>query len=270
MPWKFVREARASFSSTSSWSSRRPRRRSVRRRDPSARRPPGRSFIRIASFNLDGLDEAKLANRRVGDVLVRVLPHFDVIALQGVRAKNRGLLVRLVEQLNATGPILRLRLLPDRRTRRRGARTTRSSSTAPAWKSIARRCISSSDPAGRFRHKPLVGRLSRPRAARDRGLHLHADQRADRSRPARRPSWTCWPPSIRAVRDDGRNEDDIILLGDLEADPSTWASLGRVPDLMAAVTGVAHHHARHAGWPTTSSSTAAPRSSSPAARACST
>ena len=41
-----------------------------------------------------------MANRRVGDTLVRVLPHFDVIALQGVRAKNRGLLVRLVEELD--------------------------------------------------------------------------------------------------------------------------------------------------------------------------
>ena len=39
----------------------------------------------------------------MADALVRVLPRFDVVAVQGVRSKNRGVLVRLVEQLNATG-----------------------------------------------------------------------------------------------------------------------------------------------------------------------
>ena len=71
--------------------------------DPSNLPPvPVRSAIRIATFNLDGLDEKKLANHAVLlDTLVRVLSHFDVIALQGIRAKSRGLLVRLVEQINA-------------------------------------------------------------------------------------------------------------------------------------------------------------------------
>ena len=60
-----------------------------------------RPTFRMATFNLGRLDDAKAANRRVNDVLVHLLPQFELIALQGIRGKNQGVLVRLVEQLNA-------------------------------------------------------------------------------------------------------------------------------------------------------------------------
>ena len=59
-----------------------------------------RPTIRIASFQLGRLDEAKLANRRVLDVLAHLVPQFEVLAVQGVRGKSQAALVRLIDKVN--------------------------------------------------------------------------------------------------------------------------------------------------------------------------
>ena len=41
-----------------------------------------------------------------------------------------------------------------------------------------------------------------------------------------------------AVRDDGRNEDDIILLGDLNADDTQFGPLGRISEICCVLSGV--------------------------------
>jgi len=71
--------------------------RAQERFDGYARRLIGRSerrtasaTIRIATFQLGRLDEAKLANSRVREVLVRLFSNFDLIAVQGVRGKIRA------------------------------------------------------------------------------------------------------------------------------------------------------------------------------------
>ena len=66
-------------------------------------RPTAAAHLRIATYNLGGLDENKLNNPRVGDVLEHLLPRFELIAVEGVRGKNQGVLQRLVEQINAAG-----------------------------------------------------------------------------------------------------------------------------------------------------------------------
>jgi len=200
--------------------------------------PPaaGRSFIRIASFNLDGLDETKLANRGVGDALVRVLPHFDVIALQGVRAKNRGLLVRLVEQLNATGRSYDFASAPS--GERDGVEPVAAIVFDRAGVEIDRGTVHLvGDPAGRFRHKPLVAafRARGPGEAEAFTFTL-IDVQVDPAGAA--AELDLLAAVYRAVRNDGRNEDDIILLGDLEADPEHLGQLGRVPNLVAAISNV--------------------------------
>ena len=56
--------------------------------DPSAE--PPRPTIRIATFQLGRLDDAKLANRRVSDVLVRLLPRFDLVACRACGGRTKG------------------------------------------------------------------------------------------------------------------------------------------------------------------------------------
>jgi deoxyribonuclease-1-like protein len=44
---------------------------------------------------------------------------------------------------------------------------------------------------------------------------------------------------FRAVRDDGRSEDDVILLGDLNVDDQHLGLLGQLPQIRWAISGVA-------------------------------
>ena len=195
---------------------------------------PARATIRIATFNLDGLDENKLANHTVSDVLVRVLPHFDVIALQGIRAKSRGLLVRLVEQINALGRCYDFATDPV--ADRDGLAQYNAVLFDRASVEIDRSTVHFvEDAAGRFRYKPLVAafRVRGPAPAEAFTFTL-VNVQTDPNRVA--AELDLLGIVYRAVRDDRRNEDDIILLGDLEADHEHLGNLGRVPNLVAAVT----------------------------------
>ena len=199
----------------------------------------------------------------MSDVLVRVLPHFDVIAVQGIRAKNRGLLVRLVEQINALGRCYDFATDPV--ADRDGLAQYNAVLFDRASVEIDRSTVHFvEDPAGRFRYKPLVAafRVRGPAQAEAFTFTL-VNVQTDPDRVA--AELDLLGIVYRAVRDDGRNEDDIILLGDLEADPEHLGNLGRV-----AQSGRGRDEPRPPppaapDWPTTSSSIAAPRSSLPAA-----
>lgn len=64
---------------------------------------PLRPTVHVAAFNLDGLDDNRLANPKVCEALVRILSRFDVAALQNIHSANCGVLMRLKDQINATG-----------------------------------------------------------------------------------------------------------------------------------------------------------------------
>ncbi len=197
---------------------------------------PARPSIRIATFNLDGLEETKLANPQVSDALVRILPRFDVVAVQGVRSKNRGVLVRLTEQLNATGRHYDFATCPT--VERDSVPQYSAMLFDAASVEIDRSTVRSvDDPMGRFHYKPLVAQF-RVRGPPDSEaftfmlLNVQVE-------PSRAPAELDLLADVyRAVRDTGRNEDDIILLGDLEADTEHLGRLARLPNLMAAVTNL--------------------------------
>jgi len=203
--------------------------------DPAA--GPIRPSIRIASFQLGRLDEIKLANRRVSDVLVRLLPRFDLIALQGVRGKNQGVLVRLVEQINAaSGRNYNFATCP---TQQRDALEHYSAFLFDCARiDVDRSTVHFvEDRQGRIRIKPLVGsfRVRGPDPAEAFTFTLinvetdpdHAAVEVD-----------VLAEVFRAVRDDGRREDDIILLGDLESDDQHLGQLGNLLGVTALLSGI--------------------------------
>jgi hypothetical protein len=207
---------------------------------PSEQSPPaaGRSFIRIATFDVEGLDESKLANHQVGDVLVRVLSHFDVIALQGIHAQNRGLLMHLVEQINATGRSYDFASSPS--ADRDGLEHYNAFLFDRESIEIDRSTVRFvEDPAGRFHYKPLLAEF-RVRGPPEKEAFTFAliNVQTDPNRAA--AELDLLAAVFRAARDNlrfnGYDEDDIILLGDLEADHQHLGQLGRVPNLTAAVT----------------------------------
>ena len=211
-----------------------------RRRGRADRHCAPRATIRIATFHLGRFDEAKLANRRVSDVLVRLLPRFDLVAVQGVRGKNRGVLIRLVEQLNAAGPSAAVTTSPPApaqpatacehynaflfdRNRIDVDRTTRPF------------CRGS---AGAFSDEAAGGLVSRPRAGPGRGVHVRAYQRRDRPRAARPRSWTCWPPPIVRSARAAAAKTTSSCWATWRATTSTWAieqTVRRVSPLLSGL-----------------------------------
>jgi deoxyribonuclease-1-like protein len=201
--------------------------------------PPARALkptFRIATFNLGGMDENKLSVLRISDVLERLLPQFELIALEGLRGKNQGVLMQLVERINARGRQYNFATCPTQK--RDGVEYYSAFVFDRTALEIDRTMLHFvEDSLGRFRHKPLVG------AFRVRGLDpaqaftftlVAVDTNPEQ--PA--AELDLLADVYRKLRDDGRNEDDIIMLGDFQADENHLGRLGNFLGMTAAIANV--------------------------------
>jgi hypothetical protein len=197
---------------------------------------PQRETIRIASFNLTGLDEGKLGNARVREVLVQLLSRFDLIALQNIRAPNQGLLVRLVEQINAAGRQYDFATAAE--VNLKGLEQYSAFLLDRASIDVDRTQVYMvEDAAGRFQRKPLVGafRVRGPDPSEAFTFTLiNVDLDPDHS-PAEGEALSA---VYRAVRDDGRNEDDIIVLGTINLGDQELAHLEQSLEMARSISGV--------------------------------
>jgi deoxyribonuclease-1-like protein len=196
-----------------------------------------RPTIRIASYQLGRLDDAKLADPRVGEVLVHLLPRFDLVALQGVRGKNQSVLIHLVDQLNAaTGRTFDFATCPTQQ------RDSLEHYTAFVF-DRARIDVDRStvhfvdDPLGRIRIKPLVGmfRAHGPDPVEAFTFMLISVE-TDADHAAAEVDVLA--EAYRKVRDSRPDEDDVILLGDLESDDQHLGQLGKLLGVSALISGL--------------------------------
>ena len=198
--------------------------------------PAQHNSIRVATMNLGPLDQNKLGKRYVAGRLVELIRQFDVVAVQDVRARNQGLLVEFVEQINAGGRYYDFAVLPSvgRDPVEQYAAFLFDRATVQIDRSTV---YPVQDPAGRFRREPLVASFR----ARGPGpteaftftlINVHTD-------PAQATAELDLLDDVfRAVRDDGRGEDDVILLGDLAADDRHLGQLGEVANITWAISGI--------------------------------
>ena len=204
---------------------------------PSEEVPPARGgeAIKIASFNIQVFGESKLAKAPVMKVLAEVVRRFDVVAVQEVRAAQQDVLPRFVEMVNAEGAHYDFVL---------GPRLGRSSSKEQyafiydrARLELDRQSVYTvDDPDDRLHREPLVAGFSARGPPSSQAftftlVNIHTD-------PDEVPAELAALDDVfRAVRDDGRREDDIIMLGDLNADDQHLGELGSVPYLTHAISG---------------------------------
>jgi deoxyribonuclease-1-like protein len=196
---------------------------------------PVRPTFRIATFQLGRLDEAKLVNRRVSDTLIRLFPRFELIALQGVRGRNQGVLVRLVEQLNAaTGRTYDFATCP---TQQRDGLEHYSAFLFDRGRiEIDRSTVHFvEDRLGRFRIKPLTG-LFRVRGPDPAEAFTFALINVETDPDHASVELDLLADAFRAVRDSVKGEDDIILLGDLESDDQHLGQLGKLLGVAALLS----------------------------------
>ena len=190
--------------------------------------------IRIASFNIQVFGESKLQEPDVMEVLANVVRQFDVVAIQEVRAKSQDVLPRFVELINAGGAQYDYVIGP------RLGRTSSKEQYAFVFDRATieidpRSLYTVEDPDDLLHREPFVAGF-RARGPPETAftftlINIHTD-------PDEVPQEMAALDDVyRAVQRDGRNEDDVILLGDLNADDQALGPLGAVSGIAWAISG---------------------------------
>jgi deoxyribonuclease-1-like protein len=211
--------------------------------DPGTDQPPAaplRPTVRVATFNLDGLDDNRLANPKVCEGLVRILSRFDVVALQNVNTGNGGVLMRLKDRINATGRSYDLVTRPARDAGK-GVQADASDNAflfdATTVEVDHSTVYSIEAPPGTFHVQPLAAEFRvRGPAPKEAFTFTLVSVLADP--PGGPQDMDVLVQVFRTARSNSHGEDDIIMLGDLEADPEHFDRLGEVPGMTAAISGV--------------------------------
>lgn len=192
-----------------------------------------RHGIRIGTFNIQVFGQKKLENKQVVDVLVAVARQFDVLAIQEVRSSEQDVLPRFVELINATGARYDYAISP------RLGRTSSKEQYAFVFDTATidmDRSMSYvvGDPDDLLHREPFVGAFRVKGVPAEQAftfslVNIHTDpDEVPQEMNALADVW-------KAVRQDSRHEDDVILLGDLNADDRHFGDLGRIPDIDCVV-----------------------------------
>jgi deoxyribonuclease-1-like protein len=195
-----------------------------------------RNTIRVASFNIQVFGNSKAAKPKVMNVLAETIRQFDVVAIQEIRTKSQDLLPRFVDLINSTGRHYDFVIGP------RLGNTDSKEQYAFVFDTASievdrSSCYTVDDPDNLLHREPFVGSFrvrgpSPEQAFTFTLIDIHTD-----------PDETvkelnALDDVFRAVRGDGRREDDVILLGDLNVDEHHLGQLGQISQIMWAIAGV--------------------------------
>jgi hypothetical protein len=195
---------------------------------------PNRKTLRLATFQLGPLDQAKLASPLVAAHLATLLRDFDIVALQGIRAANQGVIRDLVRYVNAAGGNYDFAVAPEVGTEPMDAYGAFLFDAGRV--EIDRSTVRSvEDPAGRLRYAPLAALFrARGPAADEAFTFLLINVEVDRDQVDM--ELDLLDDVYFAVAGSQPTEDDVILLGHFETDDRRFGQLGRIPNLAWAVS----------------------------------
>ena len=192
--------------------------------------------IRVATFNVQALDQTKIARPQVLDLLARIGREFDVLALQEIRSESDNVLPVLVHLMNKTGEQYDYAIGP-----RVGPEDLREQYAFI----FNRRTLvldrselyTVDDRSQVLTYEPFVGwfRALGPPESEAFTFSL-INLRVDPATALQERD--VLDDLLVAVRDDGRNEDDVILAADLQAGPGHLGALDQWADVGFAVANV--------------------------------
>ena len=191
--------------------------------------------ILVASFNIQVFGESKLAKPDAMAVIVEVIRKFDVIAIQEVRAKADDILPRLIAMLNADGSRYDFIIGP------RLGRSVSKEQYAFVYDANRIELDSASvgtigDPGDLLHRAPFIARF-RPRTSDpDRAFTFWlVDTHTD---PDDVPEEVDALAQVFQVMQSARpDEDDVILLGDLNASEKQLGDIKKIPGIQWVVGG---------------------------------
>ena len=198
--------------------------------------PPIRAtnVIRVATFNVQAFGKSKAAKPHVMDILARIVRNFDIVAIQEIRCADDDLLPSFVELINSADRhydyVIGPRLGRGNLTEQYGFLFDLG--TIEVDRS---QLYTVSDPDDLLHREPLVGwfRVRGPPAEQAFTftlVNIHTDSEQPES------ELDVLDDVYRVVRDDGRGEDDVIILGTLNADDRSLGQLGQVSGMTGALS----------------------------------
>ena len=200
---------------------------------PTAQRPADK--ILIATFNIQVFGKSKMAKPDVMSVIVQVIRQFDIVAIQEIRAKEDDILPGLMQMLNANGSRYDFVIGP------RLGRSVSTEQYAFIYDTNRIECDPSSvgtigDPADLLHREPFVARF-RPRTNfPERAFSFWlVDTHTD---PDEVPEEVAALAQVFQIMQGARpDEDDVILLGDLNASEYELGPLAGIPGISWVVGG---------------------------------
>ena len=187
--------------------------------------------VRIASFNLHAFGESKLKKSIVLETVAKMIRQFDVIALQHIQSRQQNILPELIDKVNQSDRRFDYCIGP-----RVGPEASQQQFAfifdTDRIETDRQMLYTVDDPQQLMAYEPLVGwfrsRLVPVEQAFTFSLvNLLVDPLSSER------EWKLLPDLIRSVRQDGRSEDDIILLGDFGCSDRELSSLKNVGMLFA-------------------------------------
>jgi deoxyribonuclease-1-like protein len=191
--------------------------------------------ILVASFNIQVFGESKMSKPQVVEVLARVVRNFDIVAIQEVRAKSDEILPAFVRAVNADGSRYQHVIGP------REGRTSSKEQYAFVYDTNRIEIDVASpgvvpDPQGRLHRPPMHARFrTRITPAEMAFTFWLVDIHTDPDEvPQELDALAGVFQAMQAARPD---EDDVIMLGDLNAGPPEFSAFRRIPGIGWAVSG---------------------------------
>lgn len=195
------------------------------------------STIIIGSFNMQRLGPSKLADPWVMERFAEIIRQYDVIALEEITSSDQRTLPILVQEVNRNGGHYSYTISPRIG---RGATgyyeqygyvfdTSRIQSSSEV-------CYVVADEADVLHREPFCGRFqtivpgAQPFSFTLINMHTDPDEISH--------ELDVLADVYRSVRQYEYPEDDVMLLGDLNAPPSGLRSLGQIPDLIPIIQNV--------------------------------
>ena len=180
--------------------------------------------IRVAAFNIQVFGPSKAGKPKVMHALGRIIRQFDIVAIQEIRTQDRNLLYQLQDYVNQDGGRYEIVAGP------RLGRTVSKEQFAYIFDSNRiemdrYQLYTVRDPEDVIHREPLVGWFRvlgpDPRQAFTFTLvNVHTDPDEVKQEVA------ALTYLFDEVRNDGRGEDDVIMLGDFNASSKQIAELG--------------------------------------------
>ena len=201
-----------------------------------------RTSIRIASMMVESANGHSDESANV--ILADIGRRYDIIALQGIRSVGPSSATSLVDQMNsmersqAAGPKPNYRVLIDQAQAHAGSNPTQLAIIydAAAVSLDNDRWYQVRDPEDILVHKPMVAWFRTRGVPTDQAFTFSlANVQLDSQRPDRELRYIS--ELFRAVRDDGRGEDDVIIVGNFNSGDRGLAPIQKKSGLTWVISG---------------------------------